>query len=132
MGNGDASEATSDSSGRAESLTYYDLPVLKEPVWIWAVPTYFAVGGAAGAALVLGAAAQLVDRDGLADLIRWSRRIGAAGSAVGAALLVVDLGRPGRFLNMLRVFRPTSPLNLGSWVLAGASGTSAATSNTAA
>src|SRR5207248_2009890 len=30
-----------------------------------------------------------------------------------------DLGRPTRFLNMLRVVRPTSPMSVGSWVLAG-------------
>ena len=32
--------------------------------------------------------------------------------------LVHDLGRPERFLNMLRVFKPTSPLSVGSWLLA--------------
>jgi formate-dependent nitrite reductase membrane component NrfD len=100
--------------------TYYDLPVVKQPVWIWAVPAYFYAGGAAGAAAVLGAAAQVADREGLADLIDWSRRIAAGGVAVGTALLVHDLGRPGRFLHMLRVFRPTSPLSVGSWVLAAA------------
>src|SRR4029079_3164051 len=87
--------------------TYYDIPVLKEPVWVWAVPTYFYSGGAAGAAAVLGAAAQIADRDGLHDLISWSRRIAAGGALVGTALLVYDLGRPSRFLHMLRVFRPT-------------------------
>jgi DMSO reductase anchor subunit len=33
--------------------------------------------------------------------------------------LVHDLGRRGRFLNMLRVFKPTSPMSVGSWLLAG-------------
>jgi formate-dependent nitrite reductase membrane component NrfD len=99
--------------------TYYDRPVLKEPVWIWAVPAYFYAGGAAGAAAVLGAAAQFADRDGLEGLIKRCRWIATAGGAVGTALLVHDLGRPGRFLNMLRVFRATSPMSVGSWVLAG-------------
>jgi hypothetical protein len=110
-----------DGGARGDRDTHYGLPVLKEPVWIWPVPAYFVAGGAAGAALVLGAAAQFADRRGLADLVRWSRRVGIAGCTVGTALLVADLGRPSRFLNMLRVFRPTSPLNVGSWVLAGAS-----------
>lgn len=100
--------------------TYYDRPALKEPVWIWAVPAYFYVGGAAGAAATLGAAAQLVDRDGLRGLVSRCRWIAALGIAGGTALLIYDLGRPERFFNMLRVFRPTSPLNVGSWVLAGA------------
>ncbi|MGH2724127.1 MAG: NrfD/PsrC family molybdoenzyme membrane anchor subunit [Actinomycetota bacterium] len=98
--------------------TYYDRPVLKEPVWIWAVPAYFYLGGTAGAASVLGSAAQARDRDRLAGLVRRCRWLSAVGVAAGTALLVHDLGRPARFLNMLRVFRPTSPLNVGSWVLA--------------
>src|SRR5205807_3058455 len=75
-------------------------------------------GGTAGAAATLGAAAQLLDRDELDGLVRRCRWIAAAGTAIGTALLVEDLGRPGRFLNMLRVFRRTSPLSVGSWILA--------------
>lgn len=98
--------------------TYYDRPVLKEPVWIWAVPAYFFAGGAAGAAATLGAAAQAIDPRGLEGLIRRCRWVAAVGTAAGTGLLIHDLGRPERFLNMLRVFRPTSALNVGSWVLA--------------
>lgn len=100
--------------------TYYDRPVLKEPVWIWAVPAYFYAGGAAGAAAVLGATAQAFGGHQLHGLVTRCRWIAAVGGAVGTGLLVYDLGRPDRFLNMLRVFRPSSPLNLGSWVLAAA------------
>ncbi len=103
--------------GRREDLSYYDRPVLKEPVWIWAVPAYFYAGGAAGAAAVLGAAAQLADRLGLHGLVKRSRWIAAGGGAIGTALLIYDLGRSERFLNMLRVFRPSSPMNVGSWIL---------------
>jgi formate-dependent nitrite reductase membrane component NrfD len=104
--------------------TYYDRPMLKQPTWIWTVPAYFFTGGVAGAASVLGAAAQLMDREDLAGLIRRCRWVSVAGCGLGTAFLVADLGRPERFLNMLRVFRPTSPMNVGSWVLAGASGLS--------
>lgn len=101
--------------GRA--ATYYDRPVLKEPVWIWAVPAYFYVGGVAGAASVLGEIAKTFGRgdvDGLVTRCRW---IGAFGGGIGTGLLVYDLGRPERFLNMLRVFRPSSPMSVGSWTL---------------
>jgi formate-dependent nitrite reductase membrane component NrfD len=39
--------------------------------------------------------------------------------AVGVSLLALikDLGRPERFLNMLRVFKPTSPMSVGVWIL---------------
>lgn len=99
---------------------YYGRPVIKEPAWIWAVPAYFYAGGAAGAAATFGEIAELVDRDRYEALARRCRVISLAGTAIGSGLLILDLGRPGRFLNMLRVFRPTSALNLGSWVLVAA------------
>ena len=100
--------------------TYYDRPMLKEPVWIWAVPLYFYVGGLSGAALTLGAATQVVDGDRLWRLVKKCRLVGGIAGGIGSALLIIDLGRPSRFYNMLRVFRPTSPMNVGAWVLAGA------------
>jgi hypothetical protein len=99
--------------------TYYERPVLKAPVWIWSVPLYFYVGGTAGAAAVLAASARALGGAGLHGLVKRSRWVAAAGGAVGSLLLIHDLGRPERFLNMLRVFRPSSPMSLGSWALAG-------------
>lgn len=106
------------ASESPEHRSYYERPVLKEPVWIWSVPAYFYAGGVCGAAAVLGAIAQASDHNGLRTLVRRCRWISAAGGGLGTAFLILDLGRPERFLNMLRVFRPTSPLNIGSWVLA--------------
>jgi len=68
--------------------------------------------------MALGAAAQL-GGDELRDLVKRSRWIAVAGATASAGLLIADLGKPERFLNMLRVFRPTSPMSIGSWVLAG-------------
>ena len=99
--------------------TYYDRPLLKRPVWKLYIPTYYFAGGAAGSALVLGAAAQLKGSAELKGLIRHARWTGVIGSSVGAVLLILDLGRPMRFINMMRVFRPTSPMNMGAWILAG-------------
>lgn len=95
--------------------TYYDRPVIKAPVWTREVPWYFFAGGMAGASSMLAVAAEASGHDGLA---RSSRRVAAVGAVASPALLVMDLGVPSRFLNMLRVFRPTSPLNMGSWLLA--------------
>jgi len=94
---------------------YYGMPLLKEPVWTWEVPAYFFVGGAAGAAAVVGAAAQIagVDRDLVSDA-RW---IAGAGALLAGPLLIADLGRPERFLNMLRVFKIQSPMSVGAWTL---------------
>jgi hypothetical protein len=107
--------------------TYYDRPVLKESVWSLDIPLYYFVGGAAGAALTLGAAAQLTRDRELREFSRNCHLIGIAGSTLGAAFLIHDLGRPSRFLHMVRVFRPTSPMNVGAWILAGAAPTAIAT-----
>ncbi|MGH9609257.1 MAG: NrfD/PsrC family molybdoenzyme membrane anchor subunit [Bryobacteraceae bacterium] len=104
--------------------TYYDRPLLQESVWTWAIPAYYFAGGLTGSALVLAAAAQLRKSRAHQRLVRRCRWIGVIGAGVSAGLLIYDLGRPARFLNMLRVFRPTSPMNMGAWILAGAGATS--------
>jgi formate-dependent nitrite reductase membrane component NrfD len=95
-------------------------PFLKPPVWIWAVPAYFFVGGVGGAAMTMGLAAQLFGGPRLRRFDQRCRWTGAVAGGVGSALLIWDLGRKGRFLFMLRVFRPTSPMSVGAWVLAAA------------
>lgn len=104
--------------------TYYDRPMLQAPVWGWAIPVYYYVGGLTGASLVIGAACQIRGRKKYGRLIRLCRWIGFVGASISGALLIYDLGKPSRFLNMLRVFRPTSPMNMGAWILSGAGGTS--------
>jgi len=95
---------------------YYGLPLLKEPAWTWQIPLYFFAGGAAGSAAVLGPVARWIGGD--RKLARDCRLIAAAGTAASSALLVSDLGRPTRFLAMMRVFKPQSPMSVGAWTLA--------------
>ncbi len=104
--------------------SYYDLPLLKPPVWTWEVPTYFFVGGAAGAAAVIAAAARINGAD--EKLVRDARWIAAIGANLSTPLLIADLGRPERFLNMLRVLKPQSPMSVGAWTLVVFGGTSTA------
>ncbi|CAN5769934.1 hypothetical protein BH10CHL1_BH10CHL1_41170 [soil metagenome] len=108
------------------SPTYYERPVLKEPVWVWSIAVYFFVGGAAGAAGVLGAATQALGGRRLENLVKRCQWLAATGMIMSAFWLIYDLGRPKRFLNMLRVFRPTSPMSIGSWVLAAAGASTSA------
>lgn len=96
---------------------YYQIPLLKEPPWTWEIPLYFFVGGAAGAAAVIGAIADYTGAD--RKMVRDARWIAAAGSVISPALLISDLGRPERFLAMLRVFKPQSPMSVGVWTLLG-------------
>jgi hypothetical protein len=98
-----------------EPTSYYGLPVVKPPVWTWEIPLYFFVGGAAGASSVLAFTAQLTGAS--PSLVRDARWIAAIGAAVSGPLLILDLGRPERFLNMLRVFKPQSPMSVGAWTL---------------
>lgn len=103
----------------AEVRSYYDKPVIKEPVWTWEVPWYFFTGGMSGASAVLAAVAEA---SGHRDLARVARRVGLAALAPSPVLLIMDLGRPERFHHMLRVFKPTSPMSMGSWLLLAFSG----------
>ncbi len=100
-----------------EFSSYYGRPVIKEPVWkVPDVPGYLFLGGLAGASSALAAAAAL---SGYRELARVAK-VGALGAiSLSAAALVHDLGRPERFVNMLRVFKPSSPMSVGSWLLAG-------------
>jgi formate-dependent nitrite reductase membrane component NrfD len=101
---------------RAELASYYGRPVLKPPVWTPEIPIYFFTGGIAGASAGLALAAGLRGND---ELARRAWLNAAAAVGVSPALLVSDLGRPERFLNMLRLFKVTSPMSVGSWVLVG-------------
>ncbi len=101
----------------AEFTSYYGRPVIKEPAWRAPdVPGYLFLGGLAGASSVLAASAQV---SGYRKLARVGK-VGALGAiSLSAVALVHDLGRPERFVNMLRVFKPSSPMSVGSWLLAG-------------
>jgi formate-dependent nitrite reductase membrane component NrfD len=100
-----------------EFRSYYELPILNKPQWETPdVAGYLFLGGLAGASGVIAAAARLTDRPALA---RVSSLGAAAAGQTGLGLLIHDLGRPARFLNMLRMVKVTSPMSIGSWLLAG-------------
>jgi hypothetical protein len=95
-------------------MSYYGRPVLHSPVWKPEVPWYLFAGGLAGASSLLAAGGRVTGRSQLA---RVARRVALGGVLASPALLISDLGRPSRFFNMLRVVRPTSPMNMGAWLL---------------
>ncbi len=107
----------------SDDPTYYERRMLQESVWSWAIPLYYYVGGLSGASMALAAAVTLKRDKSLDEFVQRCHIIGFAGTVVSGVLLIYDLGRPMRFLNMLRVFRPTSPMNMGAWILSATGGT---------
>lgn len=95
--------------------TYYDRPVIKAPHWGWLIISYFFLGGIAGASHTIGTIADLVSRD--RAIARTARYLSFAALIPCVPLLILDLGRPDRFLNMLRILKLRSPMSLGSWAL---------------
>ena len=100
----------------AAAMSYHGNPVLKPPTWTWQVPLYFFVGGVAGISAPIALVAHV---SGNAALIRAGLWIGLAGALIAPPLLIADLGRPARFLNMLRVFKLRSAMSIGAWTLVG-------------
>jgi Polysulphide reductase, NrfD len=101
----------------AEFTSYYGKPVLNPPVWeAMDIAGYFFLGGLAGGSSLLAAGADLTGRPGLS---RAAKTGALAAGLVSVAALVHDLGRPARFINMMRVFKVTSPMSVGSWLLSG-------------
>ncbi|MFD2092783.1 NrfD/PsrC family molybdoenzyme membrane anchor subunit [Blastococcus deserti] len=108
-----------------EFTSYYGRPIIKPPVWKTPdVPLYLFLGGAAGSSSILAA---LADVTGRPTLTRVARTTAGAGSLASVVFLIHDLGRPERFLHMLRVLKPTSPLSVGSYILAPFSAAASAT-----
>lgn len=99
----------------AKFTSYYGKPVLNKPTWkALDIAGYLFLGGLAGASSVLAAGAELTGRTTLAKGCKAGALVAISGSLYA---LIHDLGRPERFLHMLRVFKPSSPMSVGSWIL---------------
>ena len=120
--NGDVPEAARRMRGGRELAGPVQGPIIHPAVWTWEVPLYFWFGGiATGSSFVALAADAVGDRRSAAT----ARAVTLAAVIPAAPLLVKDLGRPERFLNMLRIFKPRSPMSMGAWCLSAFSGTAA-------
>jgi len=95
---------------------YYGQAVVKPPVWTWEIPIYFFVGGLGGMSAVIALDAALFHH---VDVARAAMRVAAIAIVLSPLLLILDLGRPHLFINMLRVFKPQSAMSMGVWILTG-------------
>src|SRR5579883_3200391 len=91
---------------------YNGLPVLKGPVWTWQVPLYFFAGGIAGASAVIAFIGHLLGSN--PQVVRAALWAGLAAALASPPLLIADLGRPSKFMNMLRVFKWRSAMSIGA------------------
>ncbi|WP_293772132.1 NrfD/PsrC family molybdoenzyme membrane anchor subunit [uncultured Corynebacterium sp.] len=109
-------------AGDFQFTDYYGKPVVKAPPWEWPIGVYLFLGGVAGGSGMLAAGAQAT---GNAELRRNTALTAFTAAAAGSAMLVLDLGRPERLLNMFRVFKLSSPMSVGSWILGSFAGSAA-------
>jgi len=95
---------------------YKDVPILQPPTWNNDIAIYFLLGGVSSGAFVLGT---LLDAAGTKEsrLARAAKFVSFGTMLLCPPFLIHDLGRRTRFHHMLRIFKPSSPMNLGSWTL---------------
>jgi Polysulphide reductase, NrfD len=103
--------------GPQELITYHGRPALKPSLYGWTVGLYIFAGGLAGAVQILATAADLMSLSSSRGIILSARVIALAGAIIGGILLIIELHTRQRFFNMLRIFRPTSPMSIGTYVL---------------
>ncbi|HEU5228318.1 MAG TPA: NrfD/PsrC family molybdoenzyme membrane anchor subunit [Ktedonobacteraceae bacterium] len=97
--------------------TYYDYPVLKAPIWRWEIVWYFFFGGLAAGCYVIASIASLFGTKEDRAVARTGYYLSLLALLPCPPLLIKDLGRPERFLNMLRIFKVKSPMSMGVWGL---------------
>jgi len=96
---------------------YYDITLLQSPVWTKEVGIYFFLGGLSSSAFSIARLSDRFGRGRLRPVTRAGTLIAALAALPCAPLLIWDLGDRTRFHHMLRIWKPSSPMNLGSWTL---------------
>ena len=108
---------TPDSEHELQEPSYYDYPVLKAPVWRWEIIWYFFFGGLAAGCYVIASIAALFGSREDRPVARAGYYLSLLSVLPCPILLIKDLGRPNRFLHMLRIFKVKSPMSMGTWSL---------------
>lgn len=99
------------------SPAYYDITPLQSPVWTKEVGIYFFLGGLSSSAFSIARMADRFGKGKLRPVTQYGTLIAALAALPCAPLLIWDLGDRSRFHHMLRIWKPSSPMNLGSWTL---------------
>ena len=109
-------------AGRGERWTgkasnYYDIPLVNKAHWSWEIVLYFFFGGLAGGSFLVSTIASLLGSEEDEPIIRVGRYLSFVSILISPVLLVKDLGRPERFLHMLRVLKLRSVMSIGTWAI---------------
>jgi formate-dependent nitrite reductase membrane component NrfD len=99
--------------------TYYGLASVKPSPFDWKIATYVYVAGLAGSSQIIATLADRLGDERDETIVRNGRTLALAGALIGPPLLIADLKTPERFYNMLRIYRTSSPLSFGSFILTG-------------
>ena len=103
----------------AEFSSYYGQPIVKPVPWGHEIGAYLFLGGIAGTSGIIQAGAAAT---GNPVLQRNSRLVAMTTVGLSGVALIADLGRPERFLNMMRTVKLTSPMSVGTWILSAYAG----------
>lgn len=110
---------TPDPERERQEPSYYEYPVLKEPLWRREIVWYFFFGGLAAGCYVIASLASLFGSKEDREVVRTGYYLSLLALLPCPLLLIADLGRPERFLQMLRMFKVKSPMSMGVWGLMG-------------
>jgi formate-dependent nitrite reductase membrane component NrfD len=91
--------------------------LLKSADWPILIDLYFFLGGLAGGAFVIATIAGLLGGDRYRDVARAGYYVAFLAVLPCPVLLILDLGVPSRFLNMLLVPKPSADIGVGAVTL---------------
>jgi formate-dependent nitrite reductase membrane component NrfD len=96
---------------------YYNIPLVNKAHWSWEIVLYFFLGGMAGGSFLVSSLASLLGFKEDEPIVRIGRYVAFVSLLISPVLLIKDLGRPERFVNMLRVLKLRSVMSIGTWAL---------------
>jgi formate-dependent nitrite reductase membrane component NrfD len=101
-----------------KASTYYNHPLIKKADWKWQIILYFFLGGIACGSYLIATLAHLFGLDKQdKNVVRTGRYLSFVCILISPILLIWDLGRPERFLHMLRILKLRSVMSIGTWAI---------------
>src|ERR1700689_2177947 len=96
---------------------YANIPVTKVPSWDGMIAWDVLLNGMATGLFMAAAVSELAAPAVFRAVAKVAYPVALVLLLVDLVLLVLDLGDPLRFHHMLRVFKPASPMSVGTWCL---------------